>query len=104
MIIASFSGRSGIESWSLRSHALEKLGPKNKKPTQLASGSNLSALLLWLQIRPSPSFMWVPKAKPVGIGVVLHGGSVLRAMISRKLFLGRSAAVPTEDFSAARWA
>src|ERR1700733_1561552 len=66
---------------------LEKSGPKNKKPTQLASGSNLSALLLWLQIRPSPSFMWVPKAKPIGVGVVMHEGSVLRARISRKLFL-----------------
>src|SRR5579872_2683698 len=69
----------------------KKVAPKNKKPTQLASGSNLSALLLWLQIRPSPGFKWVPKAKPVGIGAVVHEGSVLRSGDSRKLFLGAAA-------------
>jgi hypothetical protein len=43
--------------------------------------------LLWLQIRPSPSFKWVPKAEPIGVGALIHTCSVVRGQISRKLFL-----------------
>src|SRR5579862_9697732 len=32
--------------------------------------------------------MWVPKAKPIGVGAVVHEGSVVRQRNSRKLIFG----------------
>ena len=49
--------------------------PKTKNPLNLRVG-RISLLSFYLQIRPSPSCVWVPKTKPVRISAIFHARSV----------------------------
>jgi len=48
---------------------------ETKNPLNLRVG-RISLLSLYLQIRPSPGCVWVPKAKPIRVSVIIHARSV----------------------------